>query len=373
LADVDAPPYKTTEDGMTKSATYGEGSVDEYRQGAWRIRYTMGDGTRRSKSGFSSEREASKALRAVLTDIERGDYFDEAKGQILFREFAAQYLEVRQGDVSPGTFRNWRSLLNSTLLPTFGHKRLSEISVRLVEVWWARSAGHKVNRRNAYFLLSPMMTKAVRWGYLRTSPCQIDEPGKDVAVRRPTYSVDDMRAVIAHSPDWLVSIIWVTFSAHLRIGELCGLNRGDYDTSTKTLVIERQLSGVTHELAQTKTGNRRRTELLQPGWEALDAHLVERPMLPSAPLFASASGRRISASVVRRALEKAAVAAGFEDFHLHDLKAIGLTLVAQTGADTRDIMERGGHTSTAAALRYQHSDAVRQSELTAKANARLLA
>jgi len=46
---------------------------------------------------------------------------------------------------------------------------------------------------------------------------------------------------------------------------------------------------------------------------------------------------------------------GRPDLHLHDLRHTGLTFAAATGATTAELMRRAGHSSAAAALRYQHA------------------
>lgn len=60
-----------------------------------------------------------------------------------------------------------------------------------------------------------------------------------------------------------------------------------------------------------------------------------------------------------RTLDRAWVTArksvGRTDLHLHDLRHVGLTLAAATGATTAELMHRAGHASPAAALRYQHA------------------
>jgi hypothetical protein len=45
--------------------------------------------------------------------------------------------------------------------------------------------------------------------------------------------------------------------------------------------------------------------------------------------------------------------------HLHDLGGSGLTLAAQLGATTAELMFRAGHKSFASAMRYQHASADR--------------
>jgi integrase len=42
-------------------------------------------------------------------------------------------------------------------------------------------------------------------------------------------------------------------------------------------------------------------------------------------------------------------------FHLHDLRHTGNHLAGESGASTRELMHRMGHSTMAAALRYQHA------------------
>ncbi len=43
------------------------------------------------------------------------------------------------------------------------------------------------------------------------------------------------------------------------------------------------------------------------------------------------------------------------DLHFHDLRHVGNTLAASTGASLKELMARMGHASTRAALIYQHA------------------
>jgi integrase len=47
--------------------------------------------------------------------------------------------------------------------------------------------------------------------------------------------------------------------------------------------------------------------------------------------------------------------AGAPDLHFHDLRHVGGTLAAATGASLKELMTRLGHSSTRAALIYQHA------------------
>ena len=58
-------------------------------------------------------------------------------------------------------------------------------------------------------------------------------------------------------------------------------------------------------------------------------------------------------------------AAGVEGFRFHDLRHTAATLAVAAGASTRELMVRMGHSSSAAALRYQHVMAGRDAAIAA--------
>jgi integrase len=65
----------------------------------------------------------------------------------------------------------------------------------------------------------------------------------------------------------------------------------------------------------------------------------------------------------RRAWLPAVAKVGLPGVHFHDLRHAGNTLTADAGASLRELMDRMGHSSTRAALIYQHSSDERQRKL----------
>jgi integrase len=57
------------------------------------------------------------------------------------------------------------------------------------------------------------------------------------------------------------------------------------------------------------------------------------------------------------------VAIGLQGVHLHDLRHAGNVLSAEAGANLRELMDRMGHSTTRAALIYQHGSDDRQRPL----------
>jgi integrase len=67
----------------------------------------------------------------------------------------------------------------------------------------------------------------------------------------------------------------------------------------------------------------------------------------------------------RRSWRPATQAAGIKGLRFHDLRHSAATLALAAGANTRELMERMGHTSPAVALRYQHVMAGRDQAIAA--------
>jgi integrase len=86
---------------------------------------------------------------------------------------------------------------------------------------------------------------------------------------------------------------------------------------------------------------------------------------PDSLVFVGPKGGRLRRSNFRDIWIKARDEAGLPDLHLHDLRHTGNTMAASTGASLRELMERMGHTSTRAALIYQHATRERDEAIAA--------
>jgi integrase len=81
-------------------------------------------------------------------------------------------------------------------------------------------------------------------------------------------------------------------------------------------------------------------------------------------LFTSPTGMPLRHGHFRsRVWIKALRQAGLPALHFHDLRHAGNMLTAATGATLRELMDRMGHSTTRAALIYQHGSHARQHEI----------
>ena len=77
--------------------------------------------------------------------------------------------------------------------------------------------------------------------------------------------------------------------------------------------------------------------------------------VPTAIVFDGRDGTPLSRDALQASWKRARTAVGRPDLRLHDLRHTGLTLAAATGATTAELIHRAGHSSAAAAMRYQHA------------------
>lgn len=82
-------------------------------------------------------------------------------------------------------------------------------------------------------------------------------------------------------------------------------------------------------------------------------------MAPTAGCSSVPRGATPRRNHFNRLWRKACSDAGIKGLHFHDLRHTGNTLAASTGAGTRELMSRMGHSTARAALIYQHASAER--------------
>ena len=123
-----------------------KGSVDSYTTKSgkklWRMRYDLPlgpDGKRRSttKRGFTREKDANKALRDVLGQVESGTFVDPSK--VTLADFLRAWLEERKpapggggrghrGKVGIGTWASYGQDLRSKVIPYIGNIPLQALT-----------------------------------------------------------------------------------------------------------------------------------------------------------------------------------------------------------------------------------------------------
>ncbi|TFC83714.1 hypothetical protein E3T23_01775 [Cryobacterium cheniae] len=358
------------------------GSVRKLPSARWQARYPAEDGSpMNAPLTFETSREARQHISTVQADRLRNVYHDYRKGDILLTGFAADWIANggSRGKLAVRTRELYEDLLSRHIGPTIGTMPVGKITPTTVRGWHTalrkelaarasqplkadglgtRKATGETRLRQAYALLRSIMAEAEREGLIHRNPCNIKGAGSLKAQERPLMSVVDFDALVAALPADLRPVAHLTFGGHLRLGEVVGLRRGDLDLKSQTLTVLRQVvqarTGIV--VTDTKTGTSRTVVLPGATVDAMRQYLTTVPTaMPSTPMFIRANGSALTRAQVQHAWKKARTATGLEQFHFHDLRHAGLTLSAQSGATLRELMDRAGHSTSAAAMAYQHA------------------
>jgi integrase len=333
------------------------------------VRYRGPDGLPRAgERTLATKGEADRYLTEMEHALHRGTWADPTlRGQTL-AAYADEWLAQRT--LAVRTRKLYDDLLRLHVKPQLGAMPLGSITPAEVRLWHKgrTEATGKTRVRQAYGLLRSILGTAVRDGLLQSNLCQIPGAGTTRNPERPYMSHEHARSLVEALPRHMTVAGLVTVLAHLRLGELLALRRSDVDLEVGVLHVRRAVTRTEAGplIKGTKTGHARSVVLPPEALEALRTHMADAAALPAAPLFFHPNGRPLTREHVRSAWDAARSEAGLPQYHWHDLRHAGLTWFAQNGATLREIMQRGGHKTSSAALIYQHAAEMREAMLAAR-------
>ena len=270
-------------------------------------------------------------------------------------------------NLRPKTLQLYDGLVRLHLSPTFGRLTLQDITEPRVRRWRKSllDAGvGEVTVAKAYRLLKAIMNTAVDDGLIRRNPCRIKGAGQEKSPERPVLTIRQVFDLAdAIGPRHRALILLAVFGS-LRWGELAALRRRHIDLASGTLqvqvsVVELVDGSLVTGPPKSEAGKRTVTlpAFLLP---ELVTHLEQftAPGDDSLVFVGPKNGplRRPNFSSTWR---DATESAGLTGVHFHDLRHTGNHIAAATGASLRELMGRMGHSTTRAALIYQHRTAER--------------
>lgn len=355
------------------------GTIRRLRSGRYQARFTYPDGVRRpAPQTFLTKRDANAWLHQMHADVTRGQWsVTEATMAVSFADYAARWLKQRKVKGRPlaeRTRSGYRDLLDRFILPTFGHLPVHTITREQVDAWYDRTAADRPTyRARAYSLLRTVLASAVDDGHLGVNPARIRGAGHVQRRHRVRpASLADLEAVVEAMPPRYRLLVLLAAWCALRFGELTELRRGDVDTREGVLRVRRAVVLVDGQFIvktpKSEAGVRDVAippHLLPLVREHLLAHTAPGPQGLLFPAKDDPTAH-LRQSTLARVFYPARDAAGRPDLRFHDLRHTGAVLAAQTGATLAELMGRLGHSTSSAALRYQHAAAGRDALIAAR-------
>jgi integrase len=361
-----------------RSSRRSFGRLRQFRSGRWKASYTGPDGRLyEAPHTFGAKVDAEAWLTDRRREIDRELWSPPASAEQrkeagarkkaaaeTFRDYSARWLDtrtVRGRRLRPRTVEHYRQMLDDHLLPTFGAKPVRDITMTAVDRWYAKTlADRPTMRAHTYSLLRTILeTARTRDRIIDTNPAMIRGAGTTRRKIKPRpATLEQLDTITNAMPEPLRLMVPLAAWCALRFGELVELRRGDIDLADNVVKVQRAAIrvGGAWSVGDPKSDAGIRDVAIPPHLlPAVEAHLARVGRGRDALLFPAKHGGHLAPSTLQRHYYRARAAAGRDDLRWHDLRHSGAVLAAQAGATLAELMARLGHSTPAAAMRYQHA------------------
>jgi integrase len=340
------------------------GTVRQLPSGRWQARvYDDGTGKHVSAGTFPTKADAKVALTQALADQSRGKWVAPERGRVTVESYVRRWIDGHP-KLGPRTRERYHGLLKHHIAPHIGEARLGDLTTASVRRWHAtlHTQASPDTAAKAYRLLRAVCNTAVEDSVLAVNACQVKGAGVEHHDERPTATVAEVVALAAAVPERFRMLVQLATWTSLRFGELAALTRADVDLLHGTVKVSKnrqRLDDGSSVVVIPKSAAGRRTVSIPPPLVPQLAEHLERytGAVPDALVFTGSKGAPLDRSRWGAMWRKARATVGRTDLKFHDLRHTGNTLAAATGASTRELMARMGHSSPRAALIYQHATA----------------
>lgn len=367
----------------------GFGRIRQLPNGRFQAGYLAPDrAVHYAHSTFLRSTDAERWLNDELRLIERDEWTPPAvryrakhsAGDTL-NAYAPGWLDShRRSDgqpLKPRTREHYRKLLASRILPQLGAVPMHTLDEDTLTGWRDSLPATPVANAHAYALLRGILKDAAKKDKRITPPTIRGAAKAKTTHKVEPATVAELATIVEHMPErYRLAVLLMSWCA-LRFGEVTELRRQDIDLRRARIRVRRAVVLVNKEriVSTPKSDAGVRDVSIPPHLlEPLKDHLRDHAEPgPSGLLFPAAGGGHLSQSTLngkpgRRRIIKGRIvnesatgfcrareAAGRPDLRLHDLRHTGAVLAAQTGATLAELMARLGHSTPAAAMRYQHA------------------
>lgn len=335
------------------------GSVRKLPSGRYQARYWHAGLSRAAPETFKTKSDALSWLSTLEADLLRGAWVDPSASKVIFATYAGDWL-ARQQHLRPRTVELYGYLLAQHILPAFGAHALGEISAGGVESWYrALAARRPATAPKAYRLLSQVMRAAVKDERVLRNPCSVKGAASEDCKDQAIPTVAEVEALAGAVPERYRLMVLLAAWCSLRFGELAALRRDRVDLlhgEIRVIETVTELASGERFAGPPKTAAGRRTIAIPPHLkDVIDEHLLELPVAPDALLFPAPEGGYLQRNNFRSRTWLPALKETGLRYRFHDLRHSGLTWAAASGATVAELMHRGGHATSATAMRYQHA------------------
>ncbi|WP_299451174.1 site-specific integrase [uncultured Serinicoccus sp.] len=323
--------------------------------------------------------EDAEAWLAAERRLTTGDEWSSPKERVSLRHqreatTLAAYVErwLRHRELKPRTREHYTQLLERQILPALGALPLPAITREVVGDWYADLDPQRPTiRAHAYGLLRTIMGTAVLDEKIAANPVHIRGAGNAKrATKTEPATLEQLASLVGAMPERYKVMTLLAAWCGLRFGELTELRRKDVDLTSGVVKVRRAVTrvGGNFVVGTPKSQAGIRDVAIPPHLlPAVREHFAANVTGQDGLLFPAAGdpSKHLAPASLYTVFYRAREVAGRPDLRWHDLRHTGAVLAAQTGATLAELMGRLGHSTPAAAMRYQHAAQGRDAQIAA--------
>lgn len=353
------------------------GYIVKRGQNSWRLCYDAGrtaSGERDTKYKTikaKTMREAEQALSKFINEIESGLVTDN---NIRFEQFVEIWRkDYAEEHLAPKTYSGYDGQLRLHILPALGKMRMKDLNDRAI-----RNFYHSLKEPNArkddrdgalaamtilhsHQILSSILEKAVRWGYISNNPAKRVERPKVARSQIKCYDENDLdRLILAaeKAPVKYRLMIYIAISTGLRRGELMGLRWDRIDLEASLLTIDKARQYVTGVGSITKkpknefsvrtvTLSETAVKLLKTHKEMQDQERENAGSLwkDTGWVFTQWNGEPMHPDTVSKWFANFLKRSGLSHIRFHSLRHSSASVAIAAGVNMKTVSNRLGHAS----------------------------
>jgi integrase len=351
--------------------------VERKRGPAWYAKYRLPDGRQvqkklgpawtergRPPAGYFTKRTAEAWLQDTLAEARRGTLPGAVATGATFANVAAEWLRYVENDrdCKPSTLRDYRSVVESRLLPAFGDVRVEDLSASMIEAWRAQLGADRGKpltnrtRNKALTILGGIMERARKVYGLPSNPVRDVEKLRERydATRFAFYSPEEVHALCSAAASEQDAAIYLTAAfTGLRRGELVALRWRDVDFERSAIRVAGSYAN--GQLTTPKSGRGRVVPMVGEVAQVL-ASLSQREEQTGDDdlVFPGDFGTYLDASALRRRFITAQERAGLRQIRFHDLRHTFGTLAVRGAGSIIELQNWLGHAEVRTTMRYTH-------------------
>lgn len=353
-------------------------SIEKRGKNSYRLTVVIGYDTKghpireRKNVKAKNPTEAKKLLSLFEAEILSGHYMKIEEVMTLSQFFNEWVEKYANENLSPDTRQNYINIINTRILPNYGHMKLADIKpMHIVNfVNDLKKNGKRLDGKegslsassitNCYRAFNNLLSRATEWKLIKENPAKSVKTPKIKSKKSDVYSKEELLILLKHLEEkpfhWKVLIL-LALSTGAREGEIAALEWKHIDFEKGTVYIEQSLTEVVGEGVKLKSTKNDRCRIVSiPSFllvhlKKLKVHRTHEKLLVGDMrewpdhffIFANEFGKPIRPDSISQWWSRFTKKHKLKKIRFHDLRHTSATLLINEGVHAKVISERLGH------------------------------